>query len=114
MQDNTSHIVLLCKEGRRARAYRPPVQDDVVGIDVQVLRQVEVDCLDVIVERNLSWDLSVALSESSVLIDYRIYLDMLEEVGLEPGLDEIDVLCVPVGKNDGVLGVAVDEEDLEL
>ena len=57
---------------------------------------------------------AITLAKPSVLIHDAINLDMLQEIGLEPCLDQVDVLGVSVGQDECVLGVAVDEENLKL
>ena len=51
--------------------------------------------------------LSVGLTEASVLVNDAVDLDLLQEVGEDPLLHEVDVLCVAVGEDYCVLGVAI-------
>ena len=114
MQNHSCNRVPLRQVARRPRANRAPVQNDVVWADVQVLSQVEVHSLNVLIQRLLSWQTSIALAETRVLVHDTVNFNLLQEVRLQPSLDEVDVLSVSVRQNEGVLGVAINEQHLEL
>ena len=114
MKYNASYWVLLSQIARGTRPDRAAVEDYVVGADVEVLGQVEVHRLNVIVERLVARYAPIALSKARILVHDTIHIDLLQEVCLQPLLDEVDILGVPVADHDGVLGVAIDEKNLKL
>ena len=114
MQYDASYWVLLRQIARGTRSNRAAVEDYVVGADVEVLRQVEVHRLDVIVERLVAGYAPIALSKARILVHDTIHIDLLQEVCLQPLLDEVDILGVTMADNDGVLGIAIDEKNLKL
>ena len=106
--------MLLSQVARGTRPDRAAIEDDLVGADVEVLSQVEVNRLDVIVERLVAGYAPIALSKARILIHDTIYINLLQEVCLQPLLNQIDILSVSVADHDGVLGVAIDEKNLKL
>ena len=114
MQDHTGHWVLLCQVARWSGADGAAVEDDVVRADVQVFGQVEVDSLDIVVKRPITRYAPITLTEPRVLIDDTVHIDLLQEVRLQPLLNQVDILSVSMRDHQSVLRVSVDEEDLEL
>lgn len=114
MEHYTCHSVLFCQVARWSRTDRAAIQDYSIGGYVYHLSEIQVDCLDIVIEALLRWNLSVCFSKSGVFIHDSIDVHLFEKKGMEPMLDDVDVLGVPVRKDHGVLGLAVDPEDLEL
>ena len=96
MKDYACHWIFLSEEAGGTRAYRTTIKDDVVRANVQVLGQVQVDCLNIIIKLLLTRQTAITLTESSVLIHDAIHLDMLQEIGLEPCLDQVNIFGVSV------------------
>lgn len=114
MEDDSRNWVSLGQKARGARADRPSVQDNIVWRCVEVIRQVQVYCFDIVVKRVVAWHFTVALSEACVLIDNCIDFNMPQEVLVKPVLHQVDVLCVTMGEDHRVLGVLVNVEYLNL
>ena len=79
-----------------------------VRADIQILRQVQVNRLNVVIYAALLWNRSIALAISSVLVDDAVDVYAFEEVIAEPALNYVYVLSIAMGQNDGVLGVSID------
>ena len=112
MEHDSGHVVLLSEITGRPRADAPPEENDLVRRYVDVLRQIQIDSLDVVVEALFFRDVPVRLSEASILVDHSIYVDMFQEVRLQPLLDQINIFRVTMREYHRVLGVPVDKEHL--
>ena len=84
-----------------------------VRADIQILRQVQVNRLNVVIYAALLWYRPIALAISSVLVDDAVDVDDFEELGAEPVLNLVYVLSICMGQNHGVLGVSIDVQHLE-
>lgn len=96
MQHHTGNMILLSQETGRTRPDTPAKQDDLVSWYLNYFCQVEIHCLNVIVKTLLFRYVTVGFPESSVLVNHSIDIHMLQEVRLEPRLNQVDVFGVPV------------------
>lgn len=113
MQYHPRHIILLSQEARRPRPNRPPIQYNPIMANIQILRQIQINSLNIVIEWLLRGDLPIRLTKASIFVYYRIHMNVLKEVTFEPSLDQINVFGIAVWKYHGVLGIFVYEEDLE-
>ena len=114
MQNDTCDRILLRQVGSGSWANRSAIQDDVVSADIQVLSHIEVDCLDIIVERLLDWYAAIALSKTGILVYNAVDIDLFEELSLKPLLNEVDILRVSMRNHKCILYISVDEEHLKI
>ncbi len=82
MQNDSSNRVLFRQEAWGTGPNGPTIEYDIVWTDIEILRQVKIDSLNVFIQRLVSRQTPIALSKASILIDYAIDVDLLQKVGL--------------------------------